>query len=68
MEQKKDKSHSQNISNDLPSLHLSRIMTVGDSYFEKEHIELSSRGWNMKEAIQGFEYLLEKAIKKLDRK
>jgi len=56
-----------NSSGEIPQLTLIRVKTLGDSDFEKEHLQLSARGWDMQSAIAGFEYILRKALKKVDK-
>ncbi|MDP6648388.1 MAG: hypothetical protein QGH34_03280 [Candidatus Woesearchaeota archaeon] len=63
---KKDTIEGEYNSAELPAVSISKTITIGDNCFEKEKIEISSRGWNMKEAIAGFQYLL-KAKKKLEK-
>lgn len=45
---------------ELPALRMSRITTIGDTDFVKERIEIEAKGRDIKEAVSGFEYLLQR--------
>ena len=47
----------------LPSLSITRTKSCGD--FITEAVEISSSGLSMKETIDGFNYLLDKPLKKI---
>ena len=63
MEEKQQVNHS---SNEIPGLYLSKKIIIGE--LEQEVIDIQAKGWTMEEAITGFKYLLNKALKKLEAK